>query len=80
MLQARGREMARVLLIGIWKGKLPVTIRHKQPMPLLVRFLSALQQSALGGEVPFPLLFVTKFIQGVKLEIIDGEHDVLTCP
>ena len=80
MLEARGRETTRVLLIGIWKGKLSVTIRHKQSMPRLVRFLSAFQQSALGGEVPFPLLFVTKFIQGEKLEIIDGKHGVLICP
>lgn len=79
MLQARGREMARVLLMGIWKGTLPVTMRHKQPMPELVRDLSALQQSEVGA-VPLPLLFVTKFMQGVKLEIIEGEHGELICP
>lgn len=79
MLQARGREIARVLLIGIWKGTLPVTMRHMQSMLVLVRDLSALQQSAVG-EVPLPLLLVTKFMQGVKLEIIEAEHEVLICP
>lgn len=79
MLQARGREIARVLLIGIWKGTLPVTMRHMQSMLVLVRDLSALQQSAVG-EVPLPLPLVTKFMQGVKLEIIEAEHEVLICP
>lgn len=48
-------------------------------MLVLVRDLSALQQSAVG-EVPLPLPLVTKFMQGVKLEIIEAEHEVLICP
>jgi hypothetical protein len=77
MLQARGREMAKDRLMGIWKGTFPVTMRHKQPMLPLVRDFRELQQLALGGEVPFPVLFVKKFKQGVKLEIIEALHGVL---
>ena len=79
MLQARGREMARVRLIGNWKGTLPVTMRHKQSIPPVVRVLRALQQSAVG-EVPLAVLLVSKFIQGVKVLSIDGLHGVLICP
>lgn len=81
MLQARGREIARVLLIGKRNGTLPVTMRHKQSMPLDVSVLSELQQSAVG-EVPLALLLVSKFIQGVKMLSADGVHGVLIvlCP
>ena len=79
MLQARGMDMAKVLLIGKLKGTLPVAMRQKQSMPLLVRLLSAVQQSAVG-EVPLELLFVRKFIQGVKLESIEPVHGVLIWP
>ena len=79
MLQARGREMARVRLIGIRKGTLPVTMRQTQSMPPLVRVLRELQQSAVG-EVPLALLLVMKLIQGVKVLSIDGLHAVLIWP
>lgn len=79
MLQARGREMAMVLLRGIWKGMFPVRMRHKQPMPPLVRDFRELQQSAVG-EVPLELLLVTKLMQGLKLEIIEALHGLLICP
>lgn len=75
--QARGREIAKVWLMGIWKGTLPVTIRQRQSVPLLVMDLSELQQSEVGVEVPFVVLFVKKFKHGVKLVIIEGEHGVL---
>ena len=77
MLQALGREMARVRLIGIWKGTLPVTMRHRQSILELVRDFRALQQAEVG-EVPLVLLFVTKFMQGVKLAIIEALQGVLT--
>lgn len=54
-------------------------MRQKQSMLPLVRFFSELQQSAFG-EVPLALLFVTKFIHGVKVESIAGEHGVLIWP
>ena len=79
MLQARGREMARVRLIGIRNGTLPVTMRHTQSMLPLLRVLRELQQSA-DGEVPLALLLVRKFIQGAKVLSIDGLHGVLTWP
>lgn len=50
ILQARGREIASVRFIGTWKGTPPVTIRHKQSCPLLIRFLSELQQSEVGED------------------------------
>lgn len=76
-MQARGREIAKVLLIGIEKGTLPVTRRHKQSLPPLVRDLMKLQHSAVG-EVPFPLLFERKLMQGLnELLIIDALHGVL---
>ena len=71
--------MAKVRLMGIWRGTFPVTMRHKQSLLPLVRDFSALQQSALG-EVPFEVLFVKKFRQGVKLEIIEALHGVLIWP
>ena len=79
MLQALGREMAMVLLMGNWKATFPVRMRHKQPMPPLVRDFRELQQSAVG-EVPLALLFVTKPMQGLKLEIIEALHGLLICP
>lgn len=79
MLQARGREMAMVLLMGSWKGMFPVRMRQKQPMPPLVRDFRELQQSEVG-EVPLALLFVTKPMQGLKLEIIEALHGLLICP
>lgn len=74
MLQACGRLIANVRLIGILKGTLPVTIRQRQSVPLLVKDLRTLQHSA-DGEVPLRLLFVMKFIQGVKevsIEVVQG--------
>lgn len=71
--------MAKLRLMGIWNGTLPVTMRQAQSMLLLVSDLSALQQSEVG-EVPFAVLFVRKFIQGLKLEIIEAVHGVVTCP
>ncbi|KAF9677615.1 hypothetical protein SADUNF_Sadunf08G0126100 [Salix dunnii] len=50
MLQARDREMDKALLIGMREGRLPVTTRHKQSIPLLVRLLSDPQQRAAGEE------------------------------
>jgi hypothetical protein len=80
MLQARGREMAKVLLIGMLNGTLPVTIRQKQSIPLLVRFLSAPQQPAVG-EVPLAaVLFVRKFMHGVKVASAEAVHAVLIWP
>lgn len=79
MLQARGRDMARVRLMGIWKGTLPVTIRQRQPVPLLAMDLRELQQSVVG-EVPFLVLLVMKFTQGLKVESIVGLHAVVICP
>lgn len=79
MLQARGREMARVRLMGIWKGTLPVTIRQRQSVPLLVMDLRELQQSEVG-EVPLAVLFVRKLAQELKLDNIVGLQDVLICP
>ncbi|CAI0559441.1 unnamed protein product [Linum tenue] len=79
MLQARGSEMARVLLIGIWKGTLAVTRRHMQSMPAPVRFLSWSQQSAVGEE-PAAELFVRKFMQGVRPAMAVAEHGVVIWP
>lgn len=76
MLQARGREMAKVRLMGMLNGTLPVVMRQKQSLPLLIKDLSELQQSA-GGEVPLRLLLLRKFMQGVKVEIIEGVHGVV---
>lgn len=79
MLQARGREMARVRLMGIWNGTLPVTIRQRQSVLLLVMDLRELQQSEVG-EVPLAVLFVRKLMQEPKLDNIEGLQDVLICP
>lgn len=65
--------------MGIWKGTRPVTMRQRQSRPPLARDRSALQQSAVG-EVPLPVLLVTKFKQGVKLESIEALHGILICP
>lgn len=70
--------MAKVRLIGILKGMLPVTTRHKQSMPPLVRDLMELQHSAVGEVLPLPLLFVRKLTQGVKeVFITDALHGVV---
>lgn len=79
MLQARGREMARERLIGSWKGTLPVTIKQKQSLLVLVRAFSELQQSAVG-EVPLELLLVRKLMQGLKLEIAEALQGEPTWP
>lgn len=71
--------MAKVRLMGIWKGTFPVTMRHRQSVPPLARDFRAVQQPAVG-EVPFPVLFVTKLTQGVKLVIIEALHGVLIWP
>lgn len=76
MLQAWGRDMAKLGFIGIWNGIPPVTIRQRQLVPLVIIVLSALQQSSVG-EVPLLLLFVKKFTHGVKLVIIGPVHGVL---
>lgn len=79
MLQARGREMANVRLIGTRKGTLAVTMRHAQSKLLPVRFLREPQQSE-DGDVPLPLLFVRKFMQGVNVVSIVGVHGLLIWP
>lgn len=79
MLQARGREMANVLLIGTPKGTLPVTTRHKQSIPSLVRFLSEPQQPAVGEE-PLAVLLVRKVIHGAKVASTEAVHAVLIWP
>lgn len=76
MLQARGRETASVRLMGIWKGTLPVAMRQRQSLLLLIRDLRELQQSEVGA-VPFWVLLVTKLRQGVKVVIIEGVHGVV---
>lgn len=69
--------MAKVRLIGILKGTLAVTMRHKQSMPPLVRDLRALQHSVVG-DVPLELLFVRKPMQGVKRVLsVEALHGVL---
>lgn len=78
MLQARGREMAKVRLIGIVRGTFPVTTRQTQSMLFPVRDLSALQQSEVG-EVPFAVLLVRKFKQGVTVESMEAVHPVVIC-
>ena len=78
MLQARGREMAKVLLTGILRGTFPFTMRHIQSIPPFVRDLSELQQSAVG-DVPLLLLFVRKFMQGDIEFIMEALHGVLIC-
>lgn len=81
ILQARGRLIASDRLIGTWKGTFPVTIKHKQSIPLPVRDLRELQQSEVGeGEAPFGLLLVMKLMHGLKLETIEEVHEVITWP
>lgn len=75
MLHARGRLSARVRLTGSWNGTLPVTMRQKQPIPVLASDFTALQQSAVGV-VPLAELLVTKLKHGMKLEIREAEHGV----
>lgn len=79
MLQARGRDKARVRLMGRLKGTLPVTIRQRQSFPLLMRDLSELQHSA-GGLFPLRLLLVAKFMHGVNVVIIEGVHGEVIWP
>lgn len=51
--------------------------RHRQSLLPLVRDLMELQQSAVG-EVPLPLLFVRKLMQGLmELVTIDMLHGVV---
>lgn len=71
--------MARVRLIGNWIGTLPVTMRHIQSLLVLVRFLSELQQSAVGA-VPLAELLVRKFMQGPKLAIVAAVQGVPIWP
>lgn len=78
MLQARGKEMARVRLMGSWIGTFAVRMRHRQLTPVLASDLRELQQLGVGEIVPLAVLLVMKLKQGVKLEIIDGEHGVET--
>lgn len=79
MLQARGSEIARVRLMGIWNGMPPATMRHRQPIPLLVSDLSEPQHCEVGA-VPLRLLLVMKFMHGVKDEIMEGVHGVVIWP
>lgn len=58
MRQARGREMAKVLLIGNWKGTLPVKTRQRQSMLPAVRALRESQHCVVGVEEPPEELFV----------------------
>lgn len=78
MRQARGREMAKVRLIGTEKGTLPVTMRHRQSMPPLAMDLRESQHWEVGDDVdPLEELLVRKFMQGVKALITDALHGVL---
>lgn len=79
LLQARGREAAIVRLSGTRKGTPPVIIRHKQSLPLLIRDLSASQQSEVG-EPPPPPPAVAKLMQGVKLLSMDDVHNEVIWP
>lgn len=71
--------MTRVRLMGIWNGMPPATMRHMQPIPLLVSDLSESQHCEVG-DVLLRLLLVTKFKHGVKLEIMEGVHGVVIWP
>ncbi|KAL0393031.1 UNVERIFIED_CONTAM: hypothetical protein Sradi_2525900 [Sesamum radiatum] len=75
ILQARGREIAKVWLMGTWNGTPPVTIRHKQSCPLLMRSLNELQQAEVGEDAFDPL--ERKLMQELKLRIIGPVHDAL---
>ena len=79
ILQARGREIAKVRLIGGRTGTLAVINRQAQSMPVLMRDLNELQQLAVGDE-PLLLLPVIKFMHGVKVLIMEAVHGVLICP
>lgn len=70
--------MARVRLIGIWKGTPPVTRRQKQSLLVLVMDFSELQQS-LVGNVALALLLVRKLMQGEKLAIVLAVQGEPTC-
>lgn len=70
MLQALGREMARVRLMGSWTGTLPVTMRQAQSVPLEMSDARDPQHCDVG-EAPLLLLPVRKFMHGVKLLIIE---------
>lgn len=81
ILQAWGRERARVLLMGSWRGTLAVIMRQVQSLPVVKRVLNELQQLEDGEEDPLLLLPVIKFRHGVTLEIMEGVHDVvIICP
>lgn len=51
-LHALGREIAKDRLMGISKGTPPVTMRHKQSWPFLMRSLNELQQAEVGDDEP----------------------------
>lgn len=55
ILHERGSEIAKLRLIGNWKGTFPVIIRHAHSMLISTSDLSVEQQSDVG-EVPFPVL------------------------
>ncbi|KAL7000076.1 hypothetical protein U1Q18_001226 [Sarracenia purpurea var. burkii] len=70
--------MASVWLIGSGRGTFPVTIRQTQSMLLLMRDVIESQQPAVG-EAPLLLLPVMKFMQGVKVLIMEAVQGKLTC-
>lgn len=79
MLQALGREIARVRLMG--SGTLAVTTRQRQSLPPFIIDLNAPQHAVVGVDEPFLLLPVIKFKHGVKLEIIEAVHgELIVCP
>lgn len=77
-LQALGREMAKLRLMGTWKGTPPVTMRHKQSWPLLMRSLRDLQQAAVGDDAFEPP--ARKLMHELKLRIIGPLQTELDCP
>ena len=79
MLQARGRESARVRLMGSWTGTLAVKRRQAQSTLALISVCNEAQQPVVGVE-PLLVLPVTKLKHGVKLLSIDVVHGVLICP
>lgn len=46
--------MARDRLMGTWKGTPPVTMRHKQSWPLLIRSFKELQHADVGDDTLEP--------------------------
>lgn len=82
ILHARGRESARVRLMGSWTGTLAVIRRQAQSTLVLRIVCNELQQPVVGDDddEPLPILPVIKLKHGVKLLIIDNVHGVLICP